>query len=114
MGCLTDAYTTRSAKMTSVPLPDPPPGVAELINAGRDREAAEQGATGRLSTRNGGHMDPITQLDQLGPHLGAVVAGITPDQLDNPTPCAEFAVRGVLDAGRAQDVDQPHGRPPSG
>ena len=41
-------------------------------------------------------MDPITQLEQLGPHLGAVVAGITPDQLDNPTPCAEFTVRGVL------------------
>ena len=90
-------YIMRSAKMTSMPLHDPPPGVAELINAGRDREAAEQGATGRLSTRNGGHMDPITQLDQLGPHLGAVVAGITPDQLDNPTPCAEFAVRGVLE-----------------
>ena len=42
-------------------------------------------------------MDPITQLHQLGPHLGAVVAGITPDQLDNPTPCREFTVRGVLE-----------------
>ena len=42
-------------------------------------------------------MDPIAQLEQLGPHLGAVVAGITSDQLDNPTPCAEFAVRGVLE-----------------
>lgn len=42
-------------------------------------------------------MDPIAQLDDLGPHLSAVVAGITPDQLDNPTPCTEFTVRGVLE-----------------
>ena len=42
-------------------------------------------------------MDPLTQLEQLGPHLGGVVAGITPDQLDRPTPCAEFTVRGVLE-----------------
>ena len=42
-------------------------------------------------------MDPITQLEQLGPHLGAVVATIRPDQLDNPTPCAEFTVEGVLE-----------------
>lgn len=42
-------------------------------------------------------MDPISQLEQLGPPLGAVVAGIAPDQLDNPTPCAEFTVRGVLE-----------------
>jgi uncharacterized protein (TIGR03086 family) len=42
-------------------------------------------------------MDAITQLEQLGPHLGGVVAGITPDQLDNPTPCDDFTVRGVLE-----------------
>jgi uncharacterized protein (TIGR03086 family) len=90
-------YTIRSAMMTPMPLADRTPDVTDLIRAGRDREAAEQGATGRPSTRNGGHMDPITQLDQLAPHLGAVVAGITPDQLDNPTPCAEFTVRGVLE-----------------
>src|SRR5579859_1544539 len=89
--------TTRSVMMTPMPLADRTPDVTDLIQAGRDREAAEQGATGRPSTRNGGHMDLITQLDQLGPHLGAVVAGITPDQLDNPTPCAEFTVRGVLE-----------------
>jgi uncharacterized protein (TIGR03086 family) len=89
--------TIRSVMMTPMPLADRTPDVTDLIQAGRDREAAEQGATGRPSTRNGGHMDPITQLDQLGPHLGAVVAGITPDQLDNPTPCAEFTVRGVLE-----------------
>src|SRR5688572_18924802 len=42
-------------------------------------------------------MDPVTQLEALGPHLGGVVAGITPDQLDAPTPCADFTVRGVLE-----------------
>ena len=42
-------------------------------------------------------MDPLTQLEQLGPHLGGVVAGITPDQLDRPTPCSDFTVRGVLE-----------------
>lgn len=42
-------------------------------------------------------MDALTQLDHLGPALGGVVATITPDQLDNPTPCANFTVRGVLE-----------------
>lgn len=42
-------------------------------------------------------MDPLTQLEQLGPHLGGVVAGISPDQLGNPTPCDDFTVRGVLE-----------------
>jgi len=42
-------------------------------------------------------MDPLTQLDQLGPHLGGVVAGIRPDQLDAPTPCDDYSVRGVLE-----------------
>ena len=42
-------------------------------------------------------MDPLTQFGELGPPLGAVIAGITPEQLDRPTPCAEFTVRGVLE-----------------
>ena len=42
-------------------------------------------------------MDPIAQLEQLGPHLGGVVAGIREDQLDDPTPCSEYTVRGVLE-----------------
>lgn len=41
-------------------------------------------------------MDPLAQLEQLGPHLGGVVAGISPDQLDLPTPCSELTVAGVL------------------
>lgn len=41
-------------------------------------------------------MDVHGQLDELGPLLGAVVGGIRPDQLESPTPCAAFTVRGVL------------------
>ena len=42
-------------------------------------------------------MDPLSQLDQLAPLLAGVVGGIAADQLDRPTPCAEFTVRGVLE-----------------
>lgn len=42
-------------------------------------------------------MDPSTQLGHLAPALGGVVAGVTPDQLNRPTPCADFTVRGVLE-----------------
>jgi uncharacterized protein (TIGR03086 family) len=69
--------------------------VTELIDVGRDREAAEQGA--RPRTPAGVPMDVTTQLELLGPHLGRVVAGITADQLDTATPCADFDVRGVLE-----------------
>lgn len=65
---------------------------AELLLAGRDREAARLGAL-----EDGGTMETLTQLDTLGPLLAGVVGGITPDQLDRPTPCAKFTVRGVLE-----------------
>ncbi len=42
-------------------------------------------------------MEVLDQLDQLGPLLVAVVGGIRPRQLDSPTPCANFTVRGVLE-----------------
>ena len=42
-------------------------------------------------------MDPRSQLDEVGPLLAGVVGNITPDQLDTPTPCASFTVRGVLE-----------------
>jgi uncharacterized protein (TIGR03086 family) len=77
--------------------------VTELIEAGRDREAAELGASRRTATsavsahRQGGPMDPLTQLGQVGPLLAGVVATITVEQLNRPTPCAEFSVRGVLE-----------------
>lgn len=41
-------------------------------------------------------MGPLEQLDEVGALLGQVVGNITPEQLDNPTPCAKFAVRDVL------------------
>jgi uncharacterized protein (TIGR03086 family) len=79
--------------------------VARLIELGRDREAAELGAEHRRGDRSesrrsgsrGEDVDVLAQLDQLGPTLGRVVAGIQPDQLDHPTPCAHFTVRGVLE-----------------
>jgi uncharacterized protein (TIGR03086 family) len=78
--------------------------VTELIEAGRDREAAELGARRVLPAATaasthpiGGPMDPLSQLDQLAPLLAGVVGGISADQLDGPTPCAEFTVRGVLE-----------------
>ena len=60
-------------------------------------------------------MDPLTQLEQLGPHLGGVVARITPDQLGNPTPCDDFTVRGVLEhmiAGATAFAAAYRGQPP--
>ncbi len=77
--------------------------VASLIDLGRDREAAALGAaTARRQdqqseTTAGGAMDALEQVSQLGPEIGAVVAGIRPDQLDNPTPCTKFTVQGVLE-----------------
>jgi uncharacterized protein (TIGR03086 family) len=80
--------------------------VRTLLIAGRDREAADYGAGrgassaapqhGELLT-DGGTMDPLSQFEELGPVLGGVIAGIGPDQLDLPTPCDEFTVRGVLE-----------------
>lgn len=85
--------------------------VAELLAAGRDREAARLGAGGGPDQESSaghpssdphippwrGPMDPLAQFDQLGPLLEHVVVGITPDQLDRPTPCRDFTVRGVLE-----------------
>ena len=74
------------------------PDVIELILAGRDREAALRGANLDTQPRsNEGHMDALIQFAQLGPALGVVVARIAPEQLDAPTPCADFTVRGVLE-----------------
>ncbi|MCU1447833.1 MAG: hypothetical protein JWP02_3 [Acidimicrobiales bacterium] len=42
-------------------------------------------------------MEPLSQLGQLAPLLAGVVGGISVDQLDRPTPCAAFTVRGVLE-----------------
>lgn len=42
-------------------------------------------------------MEPLEQLDTLGPLLAGVVGNITADQLSNTTPCDNFAVSGVLE-----------------
>jgi uncharacterized protein (TIGR03086 family) len=65
--------------------------VTHLIETGRDREAAVLGA------RRGIGMDVLTQLQQLAPALAGVVGNIRPDQLDRPTPCADYTVHGVLE-----------------
>jgi uncharacterized protein (TIGR03086 family) len=70
---------------------------------GRDREAAELAVaeSGSIDDARfqmeGELMEVLDQLDQLGPLLACVVGGIRGDQLDHPTPCAKFTVRGVLD-----------------
>jgi uncharacterized protein (TIGR03086 family) len=76
--------------------------VSELIELGRDREAAVRGAArmaGAAATADakGAPMDPLTQFDRLGPLLAGVVSNITPDQLDLASPCSDFTVRGVLE-----------------
>ena len=96
MVCSSDASPTWTGDDDAVAPTEGNRSVTELIEAGLDREAAEQGAAPPLD-QHGGSMDPITQLEQLGPHLGRVVSGIGPDQLDLPTPCAKFDVRAVLE-----------------
>ncbi len=77
--------------------------VTRLIEAGLDREAAQQGASGdahHLTPAGDPErelMDALTQFGHLGPLLAGVAGGITPNQLDRPTPCTEFTVRGVLE-----------------
>jgi uncharacterized protein (TIGR03086 family) len=104
MGWLADAVPTGVDDDRPVADDRGTPDVPGLIVAGRDREAAQLGArtaTAGLTDRHphpdGGTMDPLTQLEQLGPHLGGVVAGIQPDDLDRSTPCDDFTVRGVLE-----------------
>lgn len=73
--------------------------ITELIELGRDREAAELagGVRQERQTTRRGTMDVLSQLDQLGPLLGGVAGNIKPDHLENQTPCAKFTVRGVFE-----------------
>lgn len=72
--------------------------VERLVAHGRDREAAAL-AVRHMSapTKQGESMDPLEQLDLLAPALGGVVTQIGAGQLDEPTPCTDFTVRGVLE-----------------
>ena len=60
-------------------------------------------------------MGPLEQLDELEPLLGRVASGITPDDLDAPTPCTSFTVHGVLGhmiGGATQFAAAFRGEPP--
>ncbi|MGH9274944.1 MAG: TIGR03086 family metal-binding protein [Acidimicrobiales bacterium] len=74
---------------------EPTASVSELIALGRDREAVN--AATRDVAKRGAHMNGVEQLDEVMPLLEKLVAGISPDQLDSPTPCAKFTVTGVLE-----------------
>lgn len=70
--------------------------ITQLIQQGRDREAAALGSE-RLTTTGRTPMDPITQLDEVMPMLKEMVSTLTPDELAAQTPCEKFAVQGVLE-----------------
>lgn len=106
MGHLPEAAPHLMVEDGAVPDVERPQTVSQLIQTGRDHEAARRGmleATRNTSPvpRSGeepkGLMDPLTQFRQLGPVLGGLVAQITPDQLTRKTPCIDFTVRGVLE-----------------
>jgi uncharacterized protein (TIGR03086 family) len=95
------------AHTPTVPRPEAAAGadrrVSELIQHGRDREAAELAAAPAAGFDDdhvhhpGGSMDPLTQLEELGPLLMGVVAGVSAADLDRTTPCTELTVQGVLE-----------------
>lgn len=75
----------------------------ELVRLGRDHEAVQLATRHLRSDRTesdpptrGVTMGPLEQLDELEPLLGQVASAIAPDDLDSPTPCDTFTVRGVL------------------
>ena len=70
--------------------------LTQLIQRGRDREAAELGYE-RVGLTRGVPMDPIAQLDAIVPLLDELVASVDETGLDVPTPCAQFTLRQVLE-----------------
>jgi uncharacterized protein (TIGR03086 family) len=112
MGRATDDSASPAADDLGVTDSDPIRDTSRLIECGRDREAARRGA----AAQRGGAMGALEQLGELGGPLGGVVAGITPDQLDRPTPCDGFDVRGVLEhmiGGATAFAAAFRGEPPS-
>lgn len=71
--------------------------ITQLIQRGRDREAAELGSERLAPTRTGVAMDPLSQLDEIVPMLNELVSSLDDDQLEAATPCAHFNVRQVLE-----------------
>jgi uncharacterized protein (TIGR03086 family) len=102
MGCSPDAGSPATGDDVDMTADDRLDDVAALLAAGRDLEAALRGAgldrpASTSPTPDGGPMDPLLQLAHLEPVLGGVIADLQPDQLELPTPCADFTVRGVLE-----------------
>jgi uncharacterized protein (TIGR03086 family) len=71
--------------------------ITQLIHQGRDREAAALGSERLASATRGAPMDPIAQLDEIVPLLTRLVASVTEEQLEAPTPCGHFDVRQVFE-----------------
>jgi uncharacterized protein (TIGR03086 family) len=96
--------------------------ITQLIQRGRDREAAALGSERLATTTGGTSMDPINQLDQVMPMLKDIVATLTPEELAAQTPCDKFAVQDVLEhmiAGGSMFAaafrgEAPPAAPPSG
>jgi uncharacterized protein (TIGR03086 family) len=101
MGHPSDAGSDGDEQTPDVAEPHSTRTVTELIEIGRDREAAQLGAretSGPFQLDStGGSMDTLAQLDQMAPLLAGVVGNLTVDELDRPTPCDDFTVRGVLE-----------------
>lgn len=89
------ARLSKDAPVTGRSRPDADE-VNRLIQLGRDREAAELAGQCPTPTDKGTAMDPCTQIDAILPLLCDLVAPLEGAQLDAPTPCANFDVRGVL------------------
>jgi len=61
-------------------------------------------------------MDPLTRFDRSAAVASAVVAGVRPDQLDEPTPCTDWTVRQLLNhlvGGTVRFADAMAGAPMS-
>lgn len=71
--------------------------ITQLIQQGRDREAAELGSARTAQPPRGAQMDPRDQLDAIVPLLNDLVADLDTSQLGASTPCASFDVRQVLE-----------------
>ena len=71
--------------------------ITQLIQQGRDREAAELGSERTARQPRGAQMDPRDQLDAIMPLLNDLVGELDDRSLGASTPCASFDVRQVLE-----------------
>jgi uncharacterized protein (TIGR03086 family) len=109
---LPDAAMMRGAQDRA--MPDSTDGTAPnvsraelLLTLGRDREAVAAAITQQktmqpktrqpMTVKSGAPMDGAQQLDELMPVLHGLVDRISPEQLDDRTPCTNFTVAGVLE-----------------